>query len=198
MKIPDFWYRDGFLGGTQRERFERLLDSGDFSWESSQKLGFAGRGDVRQLAGKADRESPRASVMQQTIASLIYDELAPLGLPAPEELTANAFPVRMAGAPRRPAVQLPHRDSSASGRRPVVTAIYYVAARQVAGGELLVLPPAAEAAEHPDWKALRDTARIIVPPREDALAVIGGDVVHAVAPLTGGTRISIVCNFFQG
>lgn len=197
MKIPDFWYRKEFLGEARRQRFEDLLNSVELSWENSQRLGFAGRGDVRQLAGQAERESTRASVMQQVITSLVYDEIAPLGLPAPEDLIVNAFPVSMTGALDCPAAQLPHRDSSADGRRPVVTAIYYVSACQVTGGELLVLPPGEETAEYPDWEALRRTAQIIVPPHVDVLAVIDGNAVHAVAPLTGGTRTSIVCNFFQ-
>jgi hypothetical protein len=130
-------------------------------------------------------DEPEMVQLSRVMASLVYDEIVRTGcarLPEPALLTPQVFPVRMKGNPHDPPWQSPHRDRN-EDRVPAVTALYYLRVDDATGGELVLYDDAG--GENGS-----------VSPVTDQLVVIPGCQTHAVRPLTGGYRVTVVTNFY--
>ncbi|WP_280381666.1 2OG-Fe(II) oxygenase [Nocardia wallacei] len=118
-------------------------------------------------------------------ASAVFNELAKStipSLPDPSNIIPQVFPVRMEGNTEDPPMQIPHIDGEPT-RHPLITSLYYAHVEGITGGSLLLH-------ENPDTV----TARIV--PQTDNLTAILGNQLHSVEPLTKGTRITVVTNFY--
>lgn len=176
-----------FLGTERRNSILQVLDSPTLSWAPSEALAKTGRGNVFQLATDADRQTPQMMNIKSIFAAIVYAKLAQRWhLLDPNSLRVQVFPVKMTAG--EDTFQLPHVDHSGNDI-PLVTAIYYAHLEDVVGGELLVYPEGArgESGDYPRH----------VHPVLDTLVAIRGNRVHAVAPLLGGSRTSLVCNFYS-
>lgn len=183
------------LGGERRADLLSALTSDDLEWAASADLGFAGRGAVMQLLPKA-RDADVLQALRPVLAASFYRCLPKGMLPEPAALDVNLFPVIIDGQAVAPPYQLPHRDHSVGGRDPLMTCVYYVQALDVKGGELLALPAELGLREDVDWDELRRVAESATVPEEDAMVMLPGAQLHAVAPLYAGRRVSVVCNYF--
>lgn len=175
-----------FLGERRRSDVLRLLSSPGLEWERSDRLGRTTFGRMWQLASSAMHKRPEMMQLSTLMASLVYDEMhrsMPDLLPDPVHLIPQVFPVRMEGNTEEPPTQWAHKDE-AQGRHPLATSLYYAQVENVVGGAL----------------ALHDSSgevRTRVHPMVDCLIAIGGDQIHSVEPLTAGSRITVVTNFYR-
>jgi len=184
---------DDLLPARVRTALREVLDT--LAWAPSADMGFAGRGNTMQLTSQA-RESKALASLRPVIASAVHQACHDV-LPSPDALAASVFPVVLEGSVSDPPHQLPHRDANRQGEYPLLTCVYYLVVDQVVGGELLTLDGRPEDAVGRSWEELRATASAVVTPEEGLAVVMPGGVTHAVAPLTSGRRISVVCNFFE-
>lgn len=175
-----------FLGERRRSDVLRLLSSPGLKWERSDRLGRTTFGRMWQLASSAMHKRPEMMQLSTLMASVVYDEMqrsTPYLLSDPATLAPQVFPVRMEGNTEEPPTQWAHKDE-AKGRHPLTTSLYYAQVENATGGAL----------------ALHDSSgevRARVNPTADQLVSIDGDQVHSVEPLTAGTRITVVTNFYR-
>lgn len=173
----------GFLGDQRRKRILSLLESPVLEWARADCLGRTTRGRVWQLANRAMHTTLEMRQLSTLLAGAIYDELtATIDLPEPADLLPQVFPVKMYGNPEEPPAQIPHIDGSPS-RRPLITSLYYAHVKGITGGNLCL-------------HETRDVLAAKVVPRSDHLTAIPGQQLHSVEPMTTGTRITIVTNFY--
>lgn len=174
-----------FLGELRRLVVLQMLDAPTLKWARSDTLGRTGSGKVWQLADRAQHSAPEMVSLSRFLAGAVHAELQvkrPGALPDVDLTTTQVFPVRMKGSRDDPPEQHTHRDR-AMGRTPSVTTIYYPDVQHAEGGDLVLFD---------EWKL--ETGRI--EPVADLLVAINGNTLHAVEPLVGGVRTSVVVNFY--
>ena len=177
--------RRNFLAPLDLLRVLGALERLSASWAPSQALGLLGRGQTNQvratnIAAQAALDEVRALL---ATATLRQAQACGFAFAAPPHL--QLFPVRMIGDRARPAFQEPHTDSAADRPEPpTCTSVFYVSARDIAGGELAVAP--------------RDPrgSPLILRPVANTLVSFSGDRVHWVQPLYAGERVSVVVNLY--
>lgn len=126
------------------------------------------------------------ATLSRFLAAAVHTELRS-ALPdlsaAVDDLVPQVFPVRMRGSRHDPPHQAAHLDHS-HGETPTVTSIYYPEVLYTEGGALVLF----------DEDGLPQDR---VEPVSDLLVVMDGRTVHAVEPLVGGRRTSLVVNFYR-
>ena len=169
------------LGPTRRTRMVEILQATDAQRARSDALGHTGNGAVEQLMPGSGYTSAELTTLREVMASACYAATADaFGLPDPNQLTPQVFPVWMRGSVDQPPGQRPHVDNR-DGTTPLVTAVYYAQVSDTDGGEILI-------GTGPD--------QVVVQPVEDDLVAFAGDTVHAVVDLRAGQRLSVVSKFY--
>jgi hypothetical protein len=179
--------RPNFLAPADVLRVISALDRLSASWIDSGALALLGRGGTSQVRATDLMAQAPLDELRSLLAPAVLRWVQSRGFGFATPPTLQLFPVRMIGSEETPAYQEPHVDSyGADAGPPVCTNVYYARATAASGGELVVAKGAGADLDDP----------IVVTPQANTLATFPGARVHAVRPLRGGERLSVVINFY--